>query len=100
MLRWSFLVVGAAVPVFFAVELPRMGQLMSQISAKAACQCRYIDGGEDDFCVADDPVYFAPMTLAFDAGDRDADDRQVTASLWGIGRATGRYVPGTGCVVE
>lgn len=87
--------VGVAAPVWLAVEAASLGQLLSQTSAKAACQCRYIDGGDDAFCMADDIVDFAPMTLAFDAGGS-----QVTASLWGIGSATGRFVPQTGCMVE
>lgn len=94
-IRWALLMAGVAVPVWLAVEAADLGQLLSQTSAKAACQCRYIDGGDDAFCVADDIVDFVPMTHAFDAADS-----QVTASLWGIGRATGRYVPETGCVVE
>ncbi len=93
--RWLLLMMGVAAPVLLAVEATHVGRLMSQISAKAACQCRYIDGGDDAFCVADDLVDFLPMSLAF-----SPEKRAVTSSLWGIGRATGRYVSQTGCVVE
>ncbi len=76
-------------------KLPDTGRLAVQISAKWACQCRYMDGGGDDFCVAEDPVGFAGTRFDFSPATSE-----VTASIWGLVSATGRHEPGAGCMVR
>ncbi len=78
-----------------AWKLPSTGQLAVDVSAKWACQCRYMDGGDDSFCMAEDPLGFGGTRFSF-----APDKRQVTASIWGLVSATGRYEPGQGCVVR
>lgn len=81
--------------VFFCASLPWIGKLGTEISAKATCQCRYIDGGSDKFCVEDDLVHFLPLDYGF-----APDEQAVTASLFGMTNSTGTYVAGLGCRVE
>ena len=78
-----------------AWKLPPTAQLAVDVSAKWACQCRYIDGGDDSFCVAEDPLGFGGTDFRF-----EPDTRQVTASIWGLASASGRYEPGSGCMVH
>ncbi|MEN3974144.1 hypothetical protein [Emcibacter sp. SYSU 3D8] len=85
----------AAILALAAWKLPGMGQLAIDTSAKWACQCRYMDGGGSEFCVAEDPLGFGGTGFRF-----DPDNRQVTASIWGLVEATGRYEPGRGCMVR
>ena len=87
-------VLGLAVALA-AWKLPAAGQLAVDTSAKWACQCRYIDGGDDKFCVAEDPLGFGDTDFRF-----EPDRRRVTASIWGLVDATGRYEPGSGCMVR
>jgi hypothetical protein len=94
-LRLGIYLILAAGLIFLLVRLPGFGQLAVDISAKWACQCRYIDGGSDAFCVAEDPVGFGPMDFDFTPADH-----AVTTSIWGLVDATGRYVPESGCRVE
>lgn len=88
----AVLVLGVA---FLAWKLPPAAQLAVDTSAKWACQCRYIDGGDDGFCVAEDPLGFGGTDFRF-----EPDKRQVTASIWSLVDATGRYEPGSGCMVR
>ena len=81
--------------VYVGVTLPQTGQLAVDISAKWACQCRYIDGGDDAFCVSEDPVGFGGMDFAF-----DPPAQAVTTDIWGMVSATGTYQPGQGCMVK
>lgn len=81
--------------VFVGASLPRIGKLGTEISAKATCQCRYIDGGSDEFCTEDDLVHFLPLDYAF-----VPDERAVSSSLFGMTSSTGRYVSDFGCQVE
>ena len=78
-----------------AWKLPPTARLAVEVSAKWACQCRYMDGGDDRFCIAEDPLGFGGTGFRFEPGKR-----QVTASIWGIVDATGRYEPGSGCMVR
>jgi hypothetical protein len=87
--------VAAAGLLWLAWQAPRVGQLAVDISAKWACQCRYIDGGNDASCVAEDPVGFGGTSFAFAPAERS-----VTVSIWGLVAATGRYEPGIGCRVR
>ncbi|MGE0667208.1 MAG: hypothetical protein AB7O49_11685 [Sphingomonadales bacterium] len=91
----GLLLVMVVLAAFLAWELPATGQLAVDVSAKWACQCRYLDGGDDAFCVAEDPLGFGGTEFDF-----EPDRRQVTASIWGLVDATGRYEPGTGCTVR
>jgi hypothetical protein len=84
-----------AVVALAAWKLPATGQLAVDTSAKWACQCRYIDGGSDWFCAGEDPIGFGGTDFRF-----EPDKRQVTASIWGLVDATGRYEPGGGCMVR
>jgi len=85
---------GAAVALL-AWTLPPAAQLAVDTSAKWACQCRYIDGGGDKFCIGEDPLGFGGTDFRF-----EPDKRQVTASIWGLVEATGRYEPRSGCMVR
>jgi hypothetical protein len=80
---------------YLLAKLPETGQLAVDISAKWACQCRYIDGGSDRFCAGEDPVGFGGTRFRF-----SPETREVTASIWNMVRATGRYEPGAGCMVR
>ncbi|MFN3231887.1 MAG: hypothetical protein ACE363_06960 [Alphaproteobacteria bacterium] len=80
--------------VFLAFRAPSLGQLAVDISAKWACQCRYINDGEPAFCVAEDPLPFGGVEFTF-----DDVDRSVTADIWDQVSATGRYRRG-GCFVD
>lgn len=81
--------------IFVGVSLPGIGRLGTEISAKATCQCRYIDGGSDAFCINDDLVHFLPLDYAY-----APSKRAVTSSLFGMMSSTGRYVEGAGCEVD
>lgn len=83
------------VAAFVAWNLPPAARLAVDTSAKWACQCRYIDGGDDAFCVGEDPLGFGGTSFAFEPAQQ-----QVTASISGLVQATGRYEPGNGCVVR
>jgi hypothetical protein len=92
--------IGALAALGFAVllaawKLPATGRLAVEVSAKWACQCRYMDGGDDAFCVAEDPLGFGGTRFRF-----DPPRREVTASIWGLVEATGRYEPFQGCRVR
>jgi hypothetical protein len=89
------LTVLALAAAFLAWKLPATGQLAVDVSAKWACQCRYIDGGGDNFCAAEDPLGFGGTRFRF-----EPEKRQVTTSIWGLVEATGRYEPGSGCMVR
>ncbi len=96
---WSFIWRGAVLAVLIAFlylsfKAPELGQLAVDISAKWACQCRYINDGEPQFCVSEDPLPFGGVEFSF-----DDIDRSVTTSLLGRVDATGRYRRG-GCFVE
>jgi len=96
---WRYLWRGLALAIVLGVgylgyRAPELGRLAVDISAKWACQCRYIDGGEPQFCVGEDPVPLGGITFRFDDG-RQA----VTTDIWGLVSATGRYAQG-GCFVE
>ncbi len=93
-LTGALVVLGLIVAVL-AWKLPPMAQLAVDTSAKWACQCRYIDGGDDKFCVSEDPLGFGGTDFRF-----EPESRQVTASIWGLASATGRYEPGSGCMVH
>jgi len=86
---------GLAGIVFIGASLPGVGKLGTEISAKATCQCRYIDGGDDAFCIEDDLVHFLPLDY-----DYAPAEQAVTSSLFGMTSSTGRYVAGLGCRVE
>ncbi|MBI1182086.1 MAG: hypothetical protein GC201_16195 [Alphaproteobacteria bacterium] len=88
----ALLAVGAA---FLLLEAERIGGLAVDVSAKWACQCRYIDGGDDRFCAREDPIGFGGTRFRFDPGQNAA-----TASIWGLFQATGTYRPDVGCRVE
>lgn len=83
------------VGALLAWKLPPTAQLAVDTSAKWACQCRYIDGGDDEFCVAEDPLGLRGTDFRF-----EPEKRQVTTSILGLARATGRYEPGSGCMVR
>jgi len=93
-LTGALVVLGLGVAVL-AWKLPPAAQLAVDTSAKWACQCRYIDGGDDSFCVAEDPLGFGGTDFRF-----DPDEQRVTTSIWGLVDATGRYEPGSGCMVR
>jgi hypothetical protein len=76
-------------------RLPATANLAVDISAKWACQCRYMDGGSDGFCAAEDPIGFGGTKFRY-----SAETSEVTASIWGLAEATGRYEPGAGCRVR
>ena len=81
--------------VLLAWKLPPAARLSVEVSAKWACQCRYIDGGGDAFCATEDPLGFSGTGFRF-----EPEKRQATASIWGLVEATGRYEPGSGCMVR
>ena len=76
-------------------RLPATARLAVDVSAKWACQCRYMDGGSDGFCAGEDPIGFGGTRFRFSPGTRE-----VTASIWGMVEATGRYERGAGCRVR
>ena len=85
----------AGLILFVGIKGPDLAQLTTQISAKWACQCRFIDGGTDEFCVAEDPTGFPGLDFYFEPAEESVS---VTfASGWA---STGTYVSGRGCVVE
>ncbi|MDA0338824.1 MAG: hypothetical protein O2910_03145 [Proteobacteria bacterium] len=81
--------------IYVGIKLPETSQLAADISAKWACQCRYIDGGDDAFCIAEDPVGFGGTDFSF-----DPESSSVTTDVWGAVSSTATYKPGWGCMVQ
>ena len=92
-LTGALVVLGLVVAVL-AWKLPPMAQLAVDTSAKWACQCRYIDGGDNKFCVAEDPLGFGGTDFRF-----EPEEKLVSASIWSVWESTASYDPGNGCVV-
>ena len=90
-----FLLLIAAVIVYLIIKGPELARLTTQISAKWACQCRYIDGGTNEFCIEEDPTGFPGLDFSFTPGER-----AVTVEFFGGWPSTGTYLTGRGCMVE
>lgn len=69
--------------------------LVVDISAKWACQCRFIDGGDDLFCIEEDPVGLGMMSFEF-----SELGQSVKIGLFGLYRSRAQYPSGQGCSVS
>jgi hypothetical protein len=93
-MRKAVWLIVSVVLVVMMWQLHRSAALLVDTSAKWACQCRFIDGGDDSFCVAEDPLGLGMMSFKFSEPDRSVD-----TSVLGLYAANARYEAGQGCRV-
>lgn len=87
----SLLVLGL---VWVGYQIHHSAALAVDVSAKWACQCRFINGGEDAFCIAEDPLGLPLMAFYF-----VPPEGRVRVDIFGIYVSEAAYKRGAGCMV-
>lgn len=86
-----FLIAGL---VWAAVQLHYSAALLVDVSAKWACQCRFINGGDDAFCVTEDPLGPPQMDFEF-----VPTEWLVRVDIFGLYESDALYRAEEGCMV-
>ena len=93
-MRKAFWLIAMIVLVVVFWQLHQSAALLVDTSAKWACQCRFIDGGDDSFCVSEDPLGLPVTSFEFSESDRSVD-----TGMFGLYAAQAQYQAGQGCRV-
>jgi hypothetical protein len=96
--KWGGLVAVMALGLFVAWRWPQWqarAHAGSAYAARITCSCRYIEGRTAQSCARDVAGDAALISIA-----DDTDTQRVTGSVFLLGRASARFRPGFGCLME
>lgn len=96
--KWAaLLLIGAAV-VFSVWKWPEWraaAQAGSAYAARITCSCRYIQGRSAESCARDIEEDASLVSIS-----DNPDDKMVTGSIPLLGKASARFRPGYGCLMQ